>query len=313
MASVEEARQILAALGLPRAQQNRMAGLTLIALCGLGPEDMWAAASRRGCTITKGLMDYLKVHYSTDYAPNTRETFRRQVLHQFVQAGVADYNPFDSSLPTNSPRAHYAVSEPALETVRAFGTPGWAAALRRFQGDSEVSRSGQHEERRRHGVSVRTPDGRGLVLSPGSHNLLQRAVIEDFAPRFASGAHLLYLGDTAKKDLVVDDVRLGGLGIAITGHDKLPDIVLHYEERDWLFLIEAVTSHGPVSNQRIAELEALLSECPSGRIYVTAFPDFAEFRKHMKAIAWDTEVWLAEEPGHLIHFNGDRFLEPRVR
>lgn len=311
MASVEEARQILAALGLPRAQQSRMAGLILIALCGLGPEDSWATASRRGCTITKGLMDYLKVHYSTAYAPNTRETFRRQVLHQFVQAGVADYNPFDASLPTNSPRAHYAVSELALGTVQAFGTPGWAAALRRFHGDGELHRIRRQAEQERQRVPVKTPDGQRLELSPGSHDLLQKAVLEEFAPRFAPGANLLYLGDTAKKELVVDGGRLAALGISITGHDKLPDVVLHHEERNWLFLIEAVTSHGPVSDQRIAELEAFLSECRSGRIYVTAFPDFAEFRKHMKAIAWDTEVWLQEEPGHLIHFNGDRFLGPR--
>lgn len=159
-------------------------------------------------------------------------------------------------------------------------------------------------------MSVRT-DGRALDLSPSVHNLLQKAVIEEFAPRVAAGAHLLYFGDTAKKDLVVDDVRLGALGIAITGHDQLPDIVLHHEERDWMFLIEAVTSHGPVSNQRITELEKCLSECRSGRIYVTAFPNFVEFRKHMKAIGWETEVWRQEQPGHLIHLNGDRFLGPR--
>lgn len=257
-------------------------------------------------------MDFLKVHYGTDYAPNTRETFRRQVLHQFVRAGVADYNLFDAALPTNSPHAHYAVSEPALAAARTFGTSRWPAAVGRFRREDEGFRSRRNREQERHLVPVETPDGHQLALSPGNHNLLQKAVVEQFAPRFAPGARLLYLGDAAKKDLVVDDVRLRALGFVITSHQKLPDIVLH-KRRNWLFLVEAVTSHGPISDHRIAELEALSSECSSGRIYVTAFPDFAEFRKHMKAIAWDTEVWLQQEPHHLIHYDGDRFLGPRPR
>ena len=288
-----------------------MAGLTLLALCGLKASDSWAAASRRRCTITKGVMDYLKEHYATDYAPNTRETFRRQVLHQFVQAGVADYNPFEPSLPTNSPRAHYAISQLALETVHAFDTPRWLEAIQRFHSASELSRSRRQQQRELHFVPVRTPAGQHLDLSPGDHNVLQRAVVEEFAPRFAPNACLLYLGDAAKKNLLVDDVRLQALRIVISDHDKLPDVVLHDEQRNWLFLIEAVTSHGPVSDQRIADLEALLSDCSIGRVYVSAFPDFAEFRKHAKAIAWETEVWLREEPDHLIHYNGDKLLGPR--
>ena len=140
-------------------------------------------------------MDYLKVHYSTDYAPNTRETFRRQVLHQFVQAGVAEYNPFEASLPTNSPHAHYAISQLALEAVWEFGTPRWPAAAQGFRREIMVSQGRPQEARRRHMVPVKTPGGRQLMLSPGSHNLFQRAVVEEFAPRFAPGARLLYLGE----------------------------------------------------------------------------------------------------------------------
>ena len=96
---------------MPPAQYNSMASMTLIALCGLSPHAAWPSAERRRCTVTKGIMDYLEEHYGTNYAPNTRETFRRQVLHQFVQGGIADYNPFEPDLPTNSPKAHYAVTE----------------------------------------------------------------------------------------------------------------------------------------------------------------------------------------------------------
>lgn len=311
MASVDEAQKILKALGMPPAQQNQMSGMTLIALCGLMPKSPWSASKRAACTVTKGIMDYLKKHYGTEYAPNTRETFRRQVLHQFVQGRIADYNPFERNLPTNSPRAHYAVTEAALATVQYFGTTGWASAVDKFRREQGVLSERYVRERTHNLVPIRLPDGQQFLLSPGKHNEVQRAIVENFAPRFAPGANLLYLGDTAKKNLFVDKAGLAKLGIPITEHDKLPDVVLYDNKRNWLFLVEAVTSHGPVSPKRIVELEDMLSACSAGLVYVSAFPDFSEFRKHMKAIAWETEVWLCDAPDHMIHYNGDRFLGPR--
>lgn len=140
---------------------------------------------------------------------------------------------------------------------------------------------------------------------------MQAAIIQEFAPRFAGGGEVLYLGDTAKKDLHVDKERLKELGIPINQHNKLPDIVIYHKNKNWLYLIEAVTSHGPVSGKRIVELEKMLSACKAGKIYVTAFPTRLEFRKYIGDIAWETEVWIAEEPDHMIHFNGDKFIGPR--
>ena len=128
LATVEEAQEVLEALGMPSAQTNRMSGLTLLALCGLEPDDPWSAASRTGCTVTKSIMSHVTEHYGIEYAPNTRETFRRQVLHQFIQGGIADYNPFEPDLPTNSPRAHYAITKAALTAVREYGGEGWPSA-----------------------------------------------------------------------------------------------------------------------------------------------------------------------------------------
>ena len=311
MADVEEAREILAALGLPSAQHNRMAGLTLIALCGMTPGAAWSNAERRRCTVTKGVMNYLREHYGTEYAPNTRETFRRQVLHQFIQGRIVDYNPFEPDLPTNSPRAHYAVTEAALAAIRLYSTDGWDAAVKRFRREQGALAERYARKRNRNLVPIILPDGRELRLSPGQHNQVQKSVVEHFAPRFAPGARLLYFGDTARKDLFVDGNSLAGLGIPITDHDKLPDVVLYDSTREWLFLIEAVTSHGPMTPKRVFELEAMLAACPVGAVYVSAFPDFVEFRKHMKDIAWETEVWLCDTPDHMIHYDGERFLGPR--
>jgi BsuBI/PstI restriction endonuclease domain/BsuBI/PstI restriction endonuclease HTH domain len=294
-------------------QQNRISALTLLALCGLGTQDSWSNARREARTVTKGLMDFVRREYRVDYAPNTRETVRRQVLHQFVLAGIADYNPFEPDLPTNSPRAHYAISELALATIRRFGTSEWEVTVREFFKNREPLIEIFSRERTARLIPVRLPDGTSLNLSPGEHNAVQRAVIERFGPRFAPGARLLYLGDTARKNLRLEAERLAQLHVPITEHNKLPDIILFDEKRNWLFLIEAVTSHGPMSPKRVFELERMLADCTAGIVYVSAFPDMAQFRKQLRNIAWETEVWVAEMPDHLIHYNGDRFLGPRER
>jgi adenine-specific DNA-methyltransferase len=129
----------------------------------------------------------------------------------------------------------------------------------------------------------------------------------------------LYIGDTASsrkeggKLMYLESDYLEGLGVPPMSHDKLPDVVVYDEKRKWLFLIEAVTSHGPVSPKRWIELEQAFKDCKVGLVYVTAFPDRAEFRKNAADIAWETEVWIADNPDHMIHFNGDRFLGPHEK
>jgi hypothetical protein len=308
---IEEAQDILKGLGLPKAQQNEMSALTLLALCGVAENDSWTEAYQHSLTVTKGVMDYVKKQYGRDYAPNTRETFRRQVLHQFVQARVADYNPDNEELPTNSPLAHYAITKEALSAIKNYGTDKWKKEAQKFI-KKQGSLASKYEKRRSFDmVSVTLNDGKKLKLSPGKHNEVQAAVINEFAPRFSPGASVLYFGDTANKKLFIDDGGLLSLGIEITDHDKLPDAVIYDKNRNWLFLIEVVTSHGPMTPKRVFELEDLFEKCPAGKVYVSAFPDFSEFRKHTKEIAWETEVWIAEIPDHMIHYNGDRFLGPR--
>jgi type II restriction enzyme len=311
MPEIRDAQQILVSLGMPPAQQNEMAALTLLALCNLRPSDDWVSAQRRSMTISKGIMAFIRDEYDRPYAPNTRETFRRQVLHQFVQGRIADYNPDNLLLPTNSPKAHYAMSYAALDVIRAFGTRQWNTAVEDFQNSYGRLIQRYQAERQSAGIALTLQDGHKLTLSPGEHNQLQVQVVEQFAPQFASRAVLLYLGDTADKDLYVATQQLIDLGIPITEHDKLPDIIFCSPEQHWLYLIEVVTSHGPMTPKRLVELKLLLQNCDCGRIFVTAFPSFAEFRKHLRNIAWETEVWVAEVPEHLIHFNGDRFLGPR--
>lgn len=311
MRKIKEAQKILKELGLPPAQCNEMSALTLLALCSLRPRNPWSDANRNPCTVTKGVMDFVAQEYKKKYAPNTRETFRRQVLHQFVQAKIADYNPYEPDLPTNSPKAHYALTEEALNVISRFGTKNWSKALQDFLNKHGSLLTVYQKKRTARLIPVKLPDGTLVNLSPGKHNKIQVAIVEQFAPRFAPGAHLVYLGDTAKKNLFLDIPSLSALGVSLSDHDKLPDLIFVDDNKKWIFLIEVVTSHGPMTPKRLIELEKVFSQCSFGRVYVSAFPDTAEFKRHIHEIAWETEVWIANVPDHLIHFNGDRFLGPR--
>lgn len=311
MNKLQEAQEILKALGLPPAQYNEMAALTFLALCGIKENEQWSTASKESLGVTKGIMTFVNENYGKAYAPNTRETFRRQVLHQFVQARMADYNPDEPNLPVNSPKAHYALTTEALETIKTYGTPFWQEASAKFISTVGKLTDQYLKEREMNLIPVVLQNGDIIKLSAGKHNEVQAAIVEKFAPRFANGGTLLYLGDAAKKDLYVDEQGLKDLGIPIDQHSKLPDVVIYDTKKEWLFLIEAVTSHGPVSPKRLIELEDFLNNCKAGKVYVTAFPDMSEFKKHSNNIAWETEVWLMEVPDHMIHFNGDRFMGPR--
>jgi type II restriction enzyme len=311
MGKHEEAKQILKELGLPVAQQNDTSAYTLLALAGIKPGDKWSESTRTTQTVSKGIMTFVHEIYGKDYAPNSRETFRRQVLHQFVQARIADYNPDNPSLPVNSPHAHYALTQGALDTIRTFGTKKWKKGVEKFISEQGDLAKKYKKERKQILIPVKLSNGKTLKLSAGKHNEVQAAIVHNFAARFANGGSVLYLGDTAKKDLYVDTKMLGMLGVPVNQHSKLPDVIIYDPLKNWLFLIEAVTSHGPVSPKRIVELEELLKACTAGKIYVTAFPDFNEFKKHSNNIAWETEVWVVDSPDHMIHFNGDRFIGPR--
>ena len=312
MGKVEEAQTILEALGLPPAQRTVIAAYTLLALADMKKMGRWHQANRRSLKI-HDILGFIKATYRKIYAENTRETVRRQVLHQLEQARIVDRNPDDPGLPTNSPRTHYALSEDALRAIRVYGRGSFAAEARVFQSTHGALLEIYRAARARHMIPVKLPSGGDLLLSPGEHNALQAAVITEFAPRFAPGASLLYLGDAANKTLHLDEMALERLGVRVTEHGKLPDLLLYLPAKKLLFLIEVVTSHGPVSPKRLQELEAMLGRCSVGRVYISAFPHFSQFKRHLHNIAWETEVWVAEIPDHMIHFNGEEFFRPAQR
>jgi BsuBI/PstI restriction endonuclease domain/BsuBI/PstI restriction endonuclease HTH domain len=306
---IAEALRLLIALGLPRAQQNERSSVTLLALLDLPPNRQWSQAAAPLVGITP-IMDWARQHYGKDYAPNTRETFRRQTMHQLVDAGIALYNPDDPRRPVNSPKAVYQVAPTALALIQTFGSDNWSSRLAAFLAASPSLASKYAADRDQYLVPVTVSPGQQIKLTPGEHSTLIKAIIEVFAPRFVPGSVLVYAGDTGAKWGYFNDQHLLALGVTVDAHGKMPDVVLHFPEKNWLILVESVTSHGPVDGKRHAELAKLFANASAGLVYVTAFPDRHVMAKYLGEVAWETEVWVADSPSHMIHFNGIRFLGP---
>jgi hypothetical protein len=306
---VKQAMLILIKLGLPKQQQNERSALCLLALLNLSNEKKWAQAESPMLGITP-IMEWVRNNYQKEYAPNSRETFRRETVHQFMEAGIVIYNPDDPGRAVNSPNAVYQIEQSTLTLLRTFETSNWEANLEEYLSGREtlVARNARAREQKL--VPVQIEHIQNFFLSPGKHSELIKAIIEDFAPRFVPNSMLIYVGDTGDKWGYFDDTLCDKLGISVDSHGKMPDVVLFSREKNWLVLVESVTSHGPVNVKRYEELKQLFSKPQISLVYVTAFPDRSTMRKYLNDIAWETEVWVADSPSHLIHFDGEKFLVP---
>lgn len=306
---VEDARLILEFLGFDAERTNERSALVLLSLLHLRPSQPWseAIAPMLG---TRAIMDWIRDHYETDYAPNTRETIRRFTLHQFVAAALVQENPDDPTRPVNSPRWCYQVQPRALEVVRAYGTDGFQEVVERYLLDVPGLAAQYAASRALHRIPVTLPGGGALALSPGGQNVLIKQMAEDFCGYFTPGGQVVYVGDADEKWALFEADALARLGVKVDQHGKMPDLVVFLPEKNWLVLMEAATSHGPVDAKRHRELATLFRESSAALVYVSCFPSRAVMRKYLALIAWETDVWCADNPTHLIHFNGQRFLGP---
>ncbi len=305
---VKEALEVLIAVGIPREQQNERSALTLLALADIRPRIPWKSASVPLRRITE-MMDWMRDHYDVRYAPNTRETIRRQTVHQFVQHGLLIENPDKLDRPINSPKWCYQLSGEALKLLQTVGSTAFKKQLQQFRKNPAASAlQARHRDLPRETVCM--PDGATIQLSAGGQNALIRAIVEEFTPRFVRGPQVLLLGDAANKEIISNDESLAELGVALPKRGKAPDVLIYDSENDWLFIIEAVTSHGPIDQKRKNELTDLFSSARPGLVFVTAFIDHKTYSKYHVSIAWETEAWVAETPDHMLHRNGCRFLGP---
>jgi hypothetical protein len=306
---VTESRSLLLSLGFDRERSNDRSALVLLALLGLEPETPWSSANSPVMG-TRAIMSWIRDHYGRDYAPNSRETIRRFTLHQFADAMLVEQNPDVPDRPINSPKWCYRIHLRALAVARRFGEPDFDRALEDYLLQAPGLKELYGAARSMNRIPVTLPGGAALSLSPGGQNVLIKKIVEDFCAYFTPGGAVLYVGDADAKWAVFEKGSLTALGVRVDHHGKMPDLVVHMPDRQWLVLLEAASSHGPVDAKRRGELARLFGRSTAGLVFVSCFPDRREMRKYLADIAWETEVWCADNPTHLIHFNGERFLGP---
>lgn len=306
---IDEALKILRVLGMPRPQLNQRSALTLLALLGIKPNTEWSDADNPMRGITE-MMEYFRDYYGVTYAPNTREKVRRQTVHQFMQSGLVLINPDDLTRPVNSPHTKYQIEPKARDLLKTFGTYEWEKMLKGYMDSSQELRRLQIRERSMTLIPVKLPNHQKVHLTVGGQNPLIKQIIEELCPRFTPDGILLYLGDAGDKFRIYEKAYLAEIGIEIDEHSKMPDVIVHLPDKNWLVLIEAVTSHGPIDIKRHNELHTLFKNSLAPIVFITAFPTRKTMVRFLSDIAWETDVWVSENPTHLIHFNGERFLGP---
>lgn len=302
---IEEAREFLQIIGMPKTQQADICCYVILAMAGIEPDMPWSEATNEWVRI-HDIIQFVNTFYGMSYAENSRETFRKQALHRFRTAALVE----DNGKATNSPNYRYRLTEETVKILRTMGTTVWKKSIERFLCCHEKLIDLYASKKKMTMMPVNI-NGESFKFSTGKHNELQKAIIEEFAPRFAPNSECLYVGDTIAKDLVKNVDKLKNLGFEITLHDKMPDVVLYREDKNWIYFVESVTSVGPMDPKRILEITEMTKDVTAGKIFVTAFLDFKTYKKFAEELAWETEVWIAEMPEHMIHLNGNRFMGPR--
>ncbi len=306
---VTAGRRVLELLNFDAERANERSAYVLLALLRLTPAMRWGEATN--ATIrTVEIINWISTHYGRRYKPNTRETIRRYTLHQFTAAALVEENPDDPDRPTNSPNWCYRINPTALTLLQTYEESGFNERVRTYLANVPGLADLYAQARQSHRVPVTFPDGRTVTLSPGGQNILMKQTIEDFCSVYTPGGQILYIGDTDAKWAVFEEHALTDLNVAVNHHGKMPDLIVYMPDKNWLVLIEAASSHGPVDSNRQAELAELFRSSTAGLVYVSCFPSRTEMRRYLAHIAWESEAWCADNPTHLIHFNGQRFLGP---
>lgn len=282
MGKVEEVREFLKMVGMPKAQQADICCYVLLAMAGMKPNMSWKEASNEWIRI-HDIIQFSNTFYGTTYAENSRETFRKQALHRFRTAAFVE----DNGKATNSSNYRYRLTEETLKMLKTFQSVEWQKSLNRFlmYHDKLIDIYASKKKMTMMPVKI---NGADFKFSAGKHNKLQKAIIEEFAPRFAPNSECLYVGDTTEKDLVKNVEKLTALGFGIALHDKMPDVVLYRADKNWIYFVESVTSVGPMDPKRVLEITEMAKSVAAGKIFVTAFLDFKTYKKFSEALAWPT-------------------------
>ena len=312
---LDETLTILSAVGIPfdgltERRRTKMAK-AFLSVAGMRPGMPWEEARSDHRLRSRDVIRWMNDHLGEEISSGSYDNIRRKDLLLPVEAGIVIKSASNEHAVTTDGTRTYALSSETAELLHAYGTSEWHEKLTLFLA-GRLTLAQELKKTRSLMLLPVTVGSHKLYFGPGEHNLLQKHVIEDFLPRFGHSAQVLYVGDTQDKLLFVEEKHLQDLGFFELSHDKLPDVLAYSSTKNWLFLIEAVHSANPITELRRRTFQQLTISCKASIVYVSAFLTRAAFRKFARDIAWETEVWIAESPEHLIHFNGDKFLGPHT-
>jgi type II restriction enzyme len=307
---IDEALEILEVVGIPLTgkTERAMERIAISFLAVAGVTSNWKQAKNNTNLRTRDIINFVNEHFEETISSGSYDDIRRKDLKLLILSDLIINSGTSKRSATNDPTRSYALHPQLRELIITYNTPQWKQALSKFNTGKEKLSDILIRRRTLEKVPVKLPSGKTIDLSFGKHNILQKQIIEEFLPRFGGGCELLYIGDTVNKLLHIDRKRLNELRFFDLLHDELPDVVAYNESKNWLYLVEAVHSSGTMSETRILELKRMLQDCKAEIVFVTAFLTRVDFKKWILDIAWETEVWIADNPDHMIHFNGNKFL-----
>jgi type II restriction enzyme len=307
---INEALEILELVGIPIADKTERAlekmAMSFLAVANVTKK--WEAAKDDANLKSRDIINFINSHFEEKISPGSYDDIRRKDLKLPVLAGLIINSGTRKGSATNDPTRGYSLLPDFKNLIVKYKTKEWQVALKSFNSNRQQLSEILARKRILDKIPVKLPDGKPLELSLGQHNELQKAIIEEFLPRFGSDCVVFYIGDTSNKILHIEEDGLKALNFFKLLHDELPDIIAYSRKNNWLYLIEAVHSSGPMSETRVLELKDMLQNCTAELIFVTAFLTKSDFKKWTVDVAWETEVWIAENPDHLVHFNGHKFL-----
>lgn len=309
MTILQQARDILQEFEFDAKRTNDMAGRVLLALAGIKEGVSWSEATNKRCGV-RFILDWMREELDHPIAENSRETVRREVLHQFVHAGFCLSNDDDPERPTNSSKNNYRLNDHVLEVLQSYGSENFSPAVADYLQHSPGLARTYAAARKMARIPVTLPNGKDVTLKAGGQNKLLQAMIVNFCALFIPGGEVLYIGDADEKLLHYDEEKFTELGLTFNAHGKFPDLVVYQPDTNWLFLMEAASTHGPVDAKRHRELSTVFADSTAGLVYVSCFPDRKTMRRFLPDLAWETEAWCASDPTHMIHLDGERFLGP---
>jgi type II restriction enzyme len=311
---INEALYILDNLGVPlegiTLRRRERIGMAFLAVANIKQSGDWKNINDSHALRTRDIIRYWNNHFDENISDSSYDDIRRKDLKLTVLAKIINSSSANPNAARNDGTRSYALNSEYIGLIKKFGDLNWEEDVEKFLSNRETLEQQLSERRDINLIPITLASGQSFEFSLGEHNELQKAIIEEFLPRYGYGSELLYVGDSSNKLLYLKSERLKNLNFFELSHGELPDIIAYSQQRNWLYLIEAVHSSGAITPIRLLELKRLTENCVAEMIFVTAFLNRKTFRKFAPDIAWETEVWISQAPEHIIHFDGEKFLGP---